>query len=105
MLLRGGGGGGAPAHTMTGHSPVPTSTQVALRTVPVALRNGRRSVNLNALLDDGSTQSYLNSAVAAELGIHAELESTTVSTPNGQTRTMDTMPVQLQIESSDGTFR
>ena len=65
--------GGAPARTMTGHSP--TSTQVALRTVPVTLRNGQRSVNVNALLDDGSTQSHLNSAVAAELGIQAESKS------------------------------
>ena len=39
-----GGGGGAPACTMTGLSS--TSTQVALRTVPVTLRNGQRIVNV-----------------------------------------------------------
>ena len=94
---------GAPARTMTGHSP--TSTQVALRTVPVTLRNGQRSINVNALLDDGSTQSYLNSAIAAELGIQAESKSMTVSTLNGQTRTFRTMPVNIQLESCDGTFR
>ena len=93
---------GAAARTMTGHSP--TSTQVALRTVPVTLRNGQRSVNVNALLDDGSTQSYLNSAVAAKLGIQAESKSMTVSTLNGQTRTFRTMPVNVQLESCDGTF-
>ena len=95
--------GGAPAHTMTGHSP--TSTQVALRTVPVTLRSGRRSVTVNALLDDGSTQSYLNSAVAAELGIQAESKPLTVATLNGQTRTFQTMPVHVQLESCDSTFR
>ena len=88
---------------MTGHSP--TSTQVALRTVPVTLRSGRRSVTVNALLDDGSTQSYLNSAVAAELGIQAESKPLTVATLNGQTRTFQTMPVHVQLESCDSTFR
>ena len=71
---RRGGGGCACSHY---DRSLPTSTQVALRTVPVMLRNGQRSVNVNALLDDGSTQSYLNSAVAAELGIQAESKHNT----------------------------
>ena len=79
--------------------------QVALRTVAVTRHYNRRSVTVNALLNDGSTQSCLNSAVAAELAIHAQLESITVSTLNSQTRTMDTMPVHLHIESRIRTFR
>ena len=78
---------------------------MALRTVPVTLRSGRRSVTVNALLDNGSTQSYLNSAVAAELGIQAESKPLTVATLNGQTRTFQTMPVHVQLESCDSTFR
>ena len=38
---------------------------IALRTVPVILRNGDRSIKVNALLDDGSTKSYINADVAA----------------------------------------
>ena len=30
---------------------------IALRTIPVILRNGDRSLKVNALLDDGSTKS------------------------------------------------
>ena len=40
---------------------------IALRTVPVKLRNGHREITVNALLDDGSKESYINSDVAAEL--------------------------------------
>jgi len=41
---------------------------VALSTVPVVLRHGNRSLQVNALLDDGSNRSYVNADVAAELG-------------------------------------
>ena len=39
---------------------------VALGTVPVYLASGGRQVKANALLDEGSSRSYLNSDVAAE---------------------------------------
>ena len=42
---------------------------VALGTIPVILRNGDRSLKVNALLDDGSTKSYINAGVAAEFGL------------------------------------
>ena len=41
---------------------------VALRTVPVFLKNGNRRIKVNALLDEASTKTYLNADVAAELG-------------------------------------
>ena len=37
----------------------------ALRTIPVILKNGRRKLKVNALLDDASTQTYVNADVAA----------------------------------------
>ena len=40
-----------------------------LRTVPVILKNGNKSVHINALLDDGSTISYINEDVAECLGL------------------------------------
>lgn len=42
---------------------------MALRTVPVYLTNGSKRVKVNALLDEGSSRYYLNSDVAAELGL------------------------------------
>ena len=40
---------------------------IALRTVPVVLKNGNRSMQVNALLDDAST--YVNADVAEQLGL------------------------------------
>ena len=42
---------------------------IALRTIPVYLKNGNKRLRVNALLDDASTKTYLNSDVAAEMGL------------------------------------
>ena len=40
---------------------------LALRTVPVIVKNGSRKLKVNALLDEASTKTYINADVAAEL--------------------------------------
>ena len=42
---------------------------IALRTIPVYLKNGNKRLRVNALLDDASTKTYLNSDVTAEMGL------------------------------------
>ena len=59
---------------------------------------------LNALLDDGSTRSYITSDGAAELGLCGPMEETSVSTMNGQVKKLQTMSVGCDLESLDGTF-
>ena len=78
---------------------------VALRTVPVVLRHGERQLQVNALLDDGSTQTYLNADVAAELGFNGPAEQITVSVLNGQVKTFSSMQVDVEISSVDGETR
>ncbi|KAL9980916.1 hypothetical protein ACROYT_G009558 [Oculina patagonica] len=57
-------------HTATtGTGAMPSSGFVALRTVPVYVTNHHRRIKVNALLDDGSSRTYLNSDIAAELGL------------------------------------
>eukprot|EP00795_Rhopilema_esculentum_P003688 gene3688-14951_t len=51
----------------------------ALRTIPVVLKNGCRRLKLNALLDDASTQTYVNEDVAAELGLNGTFETIKVN--------------------------
>ena len=41
-----------------------TSGTIALRKIPVYLKNGTRKIEVNALLDDASTKTYINSDVA-----------------------------------------
>ena len=72
---------------------------VALRTVPVVLRNGTRTLKVNALLDDASTKAYLNADVAAELGLQGQTEKVTVNVLNDQ---VETKPVNFKLESLDG---
>ena len=58
--------------TTVDHNKSEAPSFVALRTVPVILKNGNRRIEVNALLDDASTRTYLNSDVAAQLGLQGE---------------------------------
>ena len=53
----------------------------------MTIRNGDRSLKVNALLDDGSTKSYINADVAAELGLQGKTEKVMVNVLNGQVET------------------
>ena len=78
------------------------SDQVALRTVPVILSNGKNKLVVNALLYDGSTKSYVNSDVAFQLQTHGSVQPIQVGVLNGKIETLDVMPVELMVESLDG---
>ena len=78
------------------------SGTIALRTIPVYLRNGVKTVKVNALRDDASTKTYINSDVAAELGLQGCLQQVNVNVINGHVETFQTSPVECTIESLDG---
>ena len=86
-------------------SNVPTAEFIALRTVPVILKNGDRSLKVNALLDDASTKTYINSDVAAQLGLQGKTERVTVNVLNGQVETFETRPVYVELESLTGDVK
>ena len=79
-----------------------TADYIALRTVPVILTNGSRSVKVNALLDDASTKTYTNSDVAAELGVQGTTEKVTVNVINGQVKPFETSPIEIELKSMNG---
>ena len=60
---------------------------MALKTVPVKLKNGKKELVVNALLDDVSTTSYINYDLAAELGLQGSLEIVSISAVNGNVKT------------------
>ena len=68
--------------TMTTQDNV-LSEFVALRTVPVMLKNGDRHLTVNALLDDASTKTYGYKDVAEKLGVHGKTDRVTVNVLNG----------------------
>ena len=78
---------------------------VALRIVPITVKNGKLRKTINALLDDASTKTYINGDVAAALNIRGEMKKVTVKVLNNTIETFDTMPVQFDAESVDGNFK
>ena len=79
-----------------------TTGNIALRTIPVYIKNGNRKLQVNALLDDASTKTYINVDVAAELGLQRCLQKVNVSVLNSKVETFETSPVECVIESLDG---
>ena len=57
---------------------------------------------VNAVLDDASTTTYINSDVAAELGLQGEPQKVTVNVLNGHAETFETMPVEVGLGSING---
>ena len=60
-------------------------------------------MQVNALLDDASTKSYINADVAAELGMQGKTEQVTVNVLNGQVETFETQRVNIELESLNGS--
>ena len=68
-------------------SPVTMKTgqekqSVALRTIPVILKNGGRQLLVNGLIDEGSDTTYINEDVAVELGLPLNKENISVKVAN-----------------------
>ncbi|CAC5416213.1 unnamed protein product [Mytilus coruscus] len=74
------------------------SNFVTLRTVPVILKNGIRTLNVNALLDDASTKTFINADIAAELGLQGQVQKVTVNVLNNNVESFETMPVEVGLQ-------
>ena len=74
-----------------------------LRTVPVILKNGDRSLKINALLDDASMKTYVNANIAKELGFQGRTEIVKASVLNGQVETIETKPIDVTLQSVTGS--
>ena len=68
------------------------------------LKNGNLAIRVNALLEESSTKTYINADVASELGLQRISRKVTVNVLNGQTETFETMPVDVELESLDGSM-
>lgn len=99
-----------PGLTMEGNvvnRPVTLKTytgqvQVALRTVPIILKNGERRVLVNCLLDEGSDTTYINEDVVEELGLAGKKEKITVKVANDQSVRFLSSTIKIGLESTDG---
>ena len=60
---------------------------------------------INALLNDGSTKTYVNSDVVFHLRTHGTVQKIQAEVLNGQLKTLYVMPVELMVESLDGKVK
>ena len=75
---------------------------VALRTVPIILKNGTRRVLVNCLLDEGSDTTYVNEDVVQELGLGSKKQQITVKVANDQSIRFNSETVKIGLESTNG---
>ena len=102
--IRGGGTKGDDNNQAT---TVKTSTdhdtrKIALRTIPVILKNGTRKVQVSCLLDERSDTTYINEDVLEELGLTGEKERIEVKVANNQTISFMSNTFTIGLESTDG---
>lgn len=74
---------------------------VDLQTIPMFLENRSRQIEVNALLDDVNTMTYLNSDVAGQLSPQGHCQIVTGNLVNGRIETFGTMPVELEVGGVD----
>ena len=79
---------------------VPTEF-VALLMVPVYLINGRKQVKVSALLDEGGSRTYLNTDVAAELGLEGRPQELTVKVLNDKQEKLNPSVIEFTIHNLD----
>jgi hypothetical protein len=80
------------------HTASTSADYIAMHTIPVILAGRRGEVLVNALLDEGSTDSYLSESVAAQLGLDGPQVSRMVSVLGGE------IPHQFRVSGFQLTF-
>ena len=77
-------------------------TIIALRTVPIIVHHGGKQLNANAILDDGSSQTFVNLDVIKALGIkECNKRNVAVGVLNGKTSSIYTSDVEFHISDNN----
>ena len=92
-------------HTMVTNTVDQRPSLIALRTVPVIVKNGNKKMKINAVFDEASSRTYINGDVAAQLGLEGESQEMKINVLNDNQETMTTSKVDFTIESLSGTVR
>ena len=87
---------GSMTNSQTGNYMV-QGKNVSLRTIPVIAKKSDKILNINVLLDDGSSQSYVNIDVANELGLNGPTEEVVVEIIHGKTTKFTTENVSFDL--------
>ena len=80
------------------------SEWIAMRTIPVLIEHVSRKLQVNTLLDNCSTKTYINTDIAAEIGLEGKRELINVGVLNGRCEQFETQPVNFLLRSLDGNL-
>ena len=96
---------GVSTHTHTSTSKQETAIKAfSLCTMPVWLKVNDQKVKVNAMLDDGSNETFLNEEVAGVLGLKERYQTVTVNVLNNEVETFQSMQLNVSIESLEWEF-
>ena len=70
---------------------------VALRTVPIIVKNKNRRLLVNCLLDEGSDTTYVNEDVVEELGLTGDRQQISIKVANDQSISFPSSTVKIGI--------
>ena len=79
--------------------------EMVLRIIPVVLKKRNRKMVVHALLDYGNKITCVNEDVAAKLRSKEAAQQLQVNVLNGHSDTLETMPVQMELQSLDGNTK
>lgn len=77
---------------------------ISTQTVPIIAENGTKSLIINGLLDNGSTQTYLNVDIAAKVSLKGEILKSQVNVINGAVATFKTALVEFTLKIVNGVY-
>jgi len=83
----------------------PSDQWISLRTVPVVLWTQDRMIKVNALLDDGSTTSYINEKVAVELELKGVKKNLIIKVIGGERQRIQSEQVSMELSDLSGKMR
>ena len=72
--------------------------------MPVWLKANDCKVKVNAIMDDGSNETFLNEEVAGVLGLKERHQTVTVNVLDNEVETFQSIPLEVTVESLDGEF-
>ena len=76
----------------------------SLRTIPVWIKANGKRIKVNAVLDDASNETFLNEEVSGYLGLSGKWQDVQVHVLNDAVETFKSIPLQVEIESTDRQF-
>ena len=77
---------------------------ISLRTLPIKISHGNRELIINCILDDGSSQSFLNADVARYLNLaQTDQQKIIVGVLNGASKSFSSASVSVGISAANGS--